>query len=216
LPSNFKIADYNPFLEHRLLRLCGSLQCSDLSRENAGSHRFKELPILQTKVRLHHFGVRVVLLELRTEFWIVRGRQTIKRVLHACLPCKISNNRLGQQIEARLPADRVRPSRPLAVIGVDFASTLYVRAGRETQRAYIARFTCATTRAGHLELCTHMTTAKFLMALQRFFSHRGLTHTVYSDNAKTFEVLEGRTVLQEPPVSCSKQCSVEVYCTTSG
>jgi hypothetical protein len=41
----------------------------------AGSHRFTELLILQTHIRLHHFGVRVVLSELRTEFWIVRGRQ---------------------------------------------------------------------------------------------------------------------------------------------
>jgi hypothetical protein len=103
--------------------------------------------------------------ELRTEFWIVRGRQTIKRVLHKCLPCKILNNPRGRQIEAPLPADRVRPSRPFAVTGVDFAGPLYVKVGKETQRTYIALFTCATTRAVHLELCTAMTTAKFLMAL---------------------------------------------------
>ena len=72
-------------------------------------------------------------------------------------------------------------------MGVDFAGPLYVKVGKETQRAYIAIFTCATTRAVHLELCTDMTTAKFLMALQRFVGRRGLLHTVYSDNAKTFQ-----------------------------
>ena len=142
---------------------------------------------MQTHIRLHHFGVCVVLSELRTEFWIVRGRQTIKRVLHKCIPCKISNNPQGQQIEAPLPADRVRPSRPFTVTGVDFAGPFYIRVRRETQKAYIALFICATTRAVHLELCTDMTTSKFLMALKRFIGRRGLPHTVYSDNAKTFQ-----------------------------
>ena len=127
-----------------MIRLGGRQQCSDLSREQrqpfllAGTHRFTELLILQTHIRLHNFGVRAVLSELRAEFWIVRGRQTIKRVLHKCLPCKILNTPRGQQIEAPLPADRLRPARPIAVTGVEFAGPLYVKVGREMQKAYIA------------------------------------------------------------------------------
>jgi len=100
-----------------------------------------------------------------------------------CLPCKILNDPRGQQIETPLPADSVRPSSSFAVTGVDFAGPLYVKVGREAQKAYFALFTCATTRAVRLELCTDMTTAKFLMALQRFIGRRGLPRTVYSDNA---------------------------------
>jgi hypothetical protein len=93
LPSNSKIARYNSFLEDGLIRLGGRQQCSGLSRERhpfllVGSHRFTELRILQTHIRLHHSGVRVVLSELRTKF--ATSRQSIKRVLHKCLPCKIS------------------------------------------------------------------------------------------------------------------------------
>ena len=197
-------------MEDGLIRLGGRLQCSDLSREQrhpmllAGSHRFTELLILQTHIRMHHFGVRVVLSELRTEFWIVRGQQTIKKVLHKCLPCKILGNPRGQQIEAPLTADRMRPSRPFAVTGVDFAGPLYVKVGRETQKPYIALFTCATTRAVHLELCTDMTAAKFLMALQRFIGRRGLPHTVYSDNAKTFQVANLELTEVWHALSCCK------------
>ena len=86
-----------------------------------------------------------------------------------------------------MPADQVRPSRPFAVTGVDFAGPLYVKVGRETQKAYIALFTCATTRAVNLDLCTDLTTSKFLMALQQFTGRRSLPHTVYPDNAKTFQ-----------------------------
>ena len=44
----------------------------------------------------------------------------------------------------------------------------------------------ATTLAIHFELCTDMSTDTFLMALQRFVLRRGLPHTVYTDNTKSF------------------------------
>ena len=53
------------------------------------------------------------------------------------------------------------------------------------RKGYIALFTCATPCAVHLELCTDMTTDKFLSALW-FVGTRGLPHTVYSDSAQTF------------------------------
>jgi len=103
------------------------MQCSDLSREQrhplllADPHRFKELLITQAHIRLNHF---VDLSEIRTEFRIVRGIQSIKNVLHKRLPYKILNNPRGQQIEAPLISDLVRPSRPFAVTGVEFAGPL--------------------------------------------------------------------------------------------
>jgi hypothetical protein len=120
------------------------------------------LLLWQTHIRLHHLGVRIVLLEIRQEFWILRARQAIKKVLHKCLPCKIARNPRGQQIEAPLPADRVRPRKPFDVTGIDFAGPLYIKAESYVARGYIALFTCAITRAIHLELCADMTTDKFL------------------------------------------------------
>jgi len=95
-------------------------------------------------------------------------------------------NPRGQQIEAPLPSDRVKPSRPFAVTGIDFAGPLYIKVGNDMHKAYIALFTCATTRAVRLELCTNMGTDKFLLALQRFVGRRGLPNTIYTDNARTF------------------------------
>jgi len=192
LPRGSRIARFNLFLEERFICLGGRLQCADLSREQQhpllldGAHHFTELFILQTHVRLHHFGVRIILSQLRSEFWILRVRQTVKRVLHTCLACKMMKNPQGQQIEAPLPFDHVKPSWPFAVISVDFAGPLYIKVGSDMHKAYITLFTCATTRAVHLELCTDMSTDKFLMALQRFVGRRGLPHTIYTDNARTF------------------------------
>ncbi len=122
----------------------------------------------------------------KSEFWIFRARQTVKRVLYRCLACRMMKNPRGQQIEAPLPSDRVKPSRPFAVTGIDFAGQLYINVGINMHKAYISLFTCATTRAVHLELFTDMSTDRFRMALQRFVGRRGLPHTSYTDNTRTF------------------------------
>jgi len=106
----------NPFLEGGFVRLGGRLQCADLTGEERhplvldGAHRLTELLILQTHIQLHHFDVRVVLSHLRNEFWFLRVRQAIKRVLHTFLVCKMMMNPRGQQIEVPLLSDRVKPS----------------------------------------------------------------------------------------------------------
>jgi hypothetical protein len=77
----------------------------------------------------------MVLSELRDEFWILRARQTIKKVLHRCLPCKIAKNPRGQEIEAPLPAELLKPTKPFAVTGDDFAGPVYVKVGSVVQKA---------------------------------------------------------------------------------
>jgi hypothetical protein len=192
LPERSKIARFNPFLDEGLIRLGGRLQFATLPREQRhpllldGQHHFTRLLILQTHIRLHHLGVRIILAELREEFWILRARQAIKRVLYSCLPCRIAKGLPGGEIEAPLPADRVTPLRPFAVTGIDYAGPLFVKVGHTLKKGYIALFTCATTRAVHLELCLDLSTDKFLLALQRFTGRRGLPNTVYTDNAQTF------------------------------
>ena len=48
-------------------------------------------------------------------------------------------------------------------------------------------FTCASTRAVHLELTRGLNVQDFLLAFRRFPSRRGLPATIQSDNAKTFQ-----------------------------
>ncbi|GBM46537.1 hypothetical protein AVEN_17925-1 [Araneus ventricosus] len=69
-------------------------------------------------------------------------------------------------------------------VGIDFAGPIYTR---NTDKAYIALFTCAVTRAIHLEVVSSLSTEHFLLAFRRFISRRGICHTVNSDNAMTFK-----------------------------
>jgi hypothetical protein len=195
--ENSKIARFNPFLDEGLIRLGGRLQFVKLSLEQRhpllldGQHHFTKLLILQTHIRLHYLGVCIILAELREEFSVPRARQTIKQVLHSCLPCRIAKGLPGGEIEVPLPTDRVTPLRPFAVTGIDYAGSLFVKVGNTLQKCYISLFTCATTRAVHLELCLDLSTDKFLLALQRFTGRRGLPNTIYTDNAQTFHAANG-------------------------
>jgi hypothetical protein len=70
-------------------------------------------------------------------------------------------------------------------------------------KSYILLITCATTRALHLEHSSDMSVDKFLMALDRFVSRRGLPHTIYSDKATTIhadrhELAEICTMFHDP------------------
>ena len=89
-----------------------------------------------------------------------------------------------------LPEFRVSDDVAFSNIAVDFAGPLYVKGiysqTKEAYKCYIASFTCASTRAIHLELCVDLQTSSFIRALKRLTSRRGLSVRIQSDNGKTF------------------------------
>ena len=54
-------------------------------------------------------------------------------------------------------------------------------------KAYCCLFTCASTRALHLELTESLAVTSFLQAFRRFVSRRGLPAKLLTHNAKTFK-----------------------------
>jgi len=99
----------------------------------------------------------------------------------------------------------MQTSTSFAVTGLDFAGPLYTKTDKSAN-SYILLLTCATTTELHLELSSDMSVDKFLMTLDRFVGRRGLPHTVYSDNATTFqaarrELAEICTIFNDPQTS---------------
>lgn len=109
-----------------------------------------------------------------------------KRIIAACTTCKRFRVKAMQQITAPLPRDQITESPPFEIVGVDFAGPLYVKTKSSVEKAYIALFTCAVTRAVHLVLVSDLSTEKFLLAFKRFISRQALCRIV-SDNARTFK-----------------------------
>ena len=151
-------------------------------------HKLSDLIIKDAHERVLHAGVAETLVQIREKFWILKGKQSVKSVLNKCIICKKFNVRPGKQVIAPIPADRINESPPFSVCGLDYAGPLYIKGS--DNKYYILLFTCAVTRAIHLELVNNMTTQEFLLAFRRFISRRGLCSVIYSDNAKTFKRAE--------------------------
>ena len=90
---------------------------------------------------------------------------------------------------APLPSIRTRPSRPFSHTGVDLGGPLFVRGmvRHEVVKLYFAVFTCAVTRALHLEVVSSQNTEDFIKAYRRFSARRGKPLSILSDNAKNFK-----------------------------
>ena len=102
-----------------------------------------------------------------------------------CISCRRQDARPCSQPMAPLPEDRVRQAPPFAITGIDHAGPLFC-SNYPGEKFYILLFTCAVTRAIHLELVESMSAADTLMALRRFFARRGMCSVIWSDNAKGF------------------------------
>ena len=81
----------------------------------------------------------------------------------------------------------------LVVLEVDFPVPVYVRdvysnkGEFKLNKAYIALYTCASSRALHLELVPDLSSIVFVNCLKRFIVRGGIPKLVVSDNAKTFK-----------------------------
>ncbi|GFX96418.1 transposable element Tcb2 transposase [Trichonephila clavipes] len=148
--------------------------------------KFTELIVKEKHLRLLHGGVTLTLSQIRRKYWIPQGRQLIRKIINRCLACKKHSVKPADQLSGQLPRDRISQSLPFTIIGVDFTGPVYVKLGNDTEKSYIALFTCAVTLAVYIELVYSLSTRKFILTLRRFLS-RSNCKTIYSDNASTFK-----------------------------
>jgi len=67
-----------------------------------------------------------------------------------------------------LPKARVTKAPPFTITGVDFTRALFVKEEQQEKKVYICLFTCAVTRAVHLEIVGDLTVETFLLAFRHF------------------------------------------------
>ena len=146
-----------------------------------------------------HSGVNDTLNEIRSRFWITRGRQFVKKILHKCVVCrKVLGPSYKLPAPPHLPSFRVCGGPAFDNVGTDYAGPLYIKDPSDTSRsikAYIAIFTCCTSRNIHLELLQSMEAETFLMCLRRFVSRRGIPSLIVSDNTQNFKT--SKNILKE-------------------
>ena len=107
-----------------------------------------------------HGGVSDTLVTIRKSFWIPKARQIIKSCTRECTTCLRYDSRpIKYPGPPSISSERVQESKPFQIVAVDYTGSIvlqnpYSQTEVEHTKVYICLFTCATTRAVHLELAT--------------------------------------------------------------
>ena len=208
-----KVHQFNLFIDDQGILRCKSrlanASITDAAKQPIllpSNSFFSELVSREAHSRVFHNGVRETLNYLRQKYWILRGRELVKKQVRKCIVCrKLEGLPFKFNITPELPKERVEDCAPFSYVGVDFAGPLIVKElpGKPERKCYICLFTCATTRAVHLELVEALDINSFIRAYRRFTARRGLPATIFSDNAKTFKAMsvEVRKLLKCPKLN---------------
>ncbi|KAL2093214.1 hypothetical protein ACEWY4_010526 [Coilia grayii] len=184
--------EYDPELQ--LIRVGGRLRRSDLLESEAinpivldPAHQVTKLIIQRADRDLCHPGSERLFAELRRKYWILRGREAVKRHQHSCPDCQRWRAKPTVPQMADLPPARLRLMKPpFFSTGVDCFGPFNVRVGRRTEKRWGILFKCLTTRAVHIDVLSSLDTDSFLMALRRFISRRGKPAELLSDRGTNF------------------------------
>ncbi|KAF8790908.1 hypothetical protein HNY73_005854 [Argiope bruennichi] len=162
---------FAPFFNKlRVLRVRGRLEESDLSDNKIHpillpkQSKFTDFLISREHKKVCHGRVFAALAKIRSAFWIPRGRQIEKGFENLSHLQEILIETYCT-INAQLPKSRVLEKHPFTVTGIDFTDPVSIRSGKDAnQKSYITLFTCAVTRALHIELVTDITTKNFILS----------------------------------------------------
>ncbi|XP_037050902.1 uncharacterized protein LOC119084808 isoform X2 [Bradysia coprophila] len=211
-----KLLPLNPFVDsNNCLRVGGRLENANIDYDrkhpliiSAGG--LAKLIIADMHEETLHGGTRLTMNMVREKYWIINLRRQVKQCVLNCVKCCRYNQRMGEQIMADLPPNRVTESMIFAETGLDYAGPFNIKASNvrsppirikptvvngeviksipkiPVYEGYIALFICFATKAVHLEVVSDQTTEAFLAAFDRFISRRGTPERCHSDNSKTF------------------------------
>lgn len=181
--------------ETQLIRVGGRLRHSLHLEQDAihpivldPKHTITQLIIQSYDAKLHHPGCERVFAELRRKYWILRGREAVKRYQRSCVECQKWRKNPEIPKMADLPPARLRLYRPAFYsTGMDCFGPYAVKVGRRTEKKWGIIFKCLTTRAVHIDLLHNLDADSFLMALRRFTARRGTPFELVSDQGTNFK-----------------------------
>lgn len=192
-----KLIALSPFLdENDLLRVGGRLCKSNLTASQKhqilipSHHRLTDQIIREIHERHLHAGIQTTLHILRQRFWILDGRNRVRKIIRTCTRCYRFNANSVEYKMANLPSVRVCEAIPFANTGVDFCGPFFIKERKHRNRTrikvYVCIFVCMVIKAVHLEVVSDLSSEGFLAAMRRFVARRGLPSHIYSDNGTNF------------------------------
>ncbi|XP_039311874.1 uncharacterized protein LOC105204988 [Solenopsis invicta] len=192
-----KIAKLNPFLdENGVIRVGGRLQASNMSFAQKhqillpSRHSLTDSIIRETHERHYHPGIVTTLHLVRQKFWLLDGRNQVRKIIRSCARCFRFNAQVVEHKMGNLPIARVQEAIPFTNTGIDFCGPFYIKERKYRNRTrikvYICIFVCMSIKAVHLELVSDLSSEGFIAALRRFIARRGMPAHIHSDNGSNF------------------------------
>lgn len=185
------------FLDEGFLRCKGRIDNSELSYSARfpfllpKKHWFTKLVIEEYHQRALHGGVQDTLCKLREHYWVPQGRQSVKSVISKCYVCRrLEGPHCDYPSPPPLPSYRTDNGVPFLTTGVDYTGALNIMDSDtgDSRKVYVVLFTCANTRAVHLELAVDLTADTFLNVFRRFVARRSCPQIMISDNGRYFQL----------------------------
>lgn len=150
-------------------------------------HAVTKLLIRQVDNDLNYPGAERLFAELRRKYWILHGREAIRREQRSWPECQRWRAQPVKPKMADLRPARLRLHQPVFFLtGIDCFAPMQVKVGRRSEKRWGLLFKCLTTRAVHTEVLSSINADSFLMALRRFISHRGKPAELLSDQGTNF------------------------------
>lgn len=161
IPSSSRLItlapEYDP--ETQLIRVGGRLRhCESLSSDTLHPfvldphHPITKLIIADNDSKLAHPGPERVFAELHRRFWILRGREAVRKQQHQCPECRKWHSQPIIPKMADLPPSSLRLHHPAFYsTGMDCFGPFLIKIGRRNEKRWGIIFKCLTTHAVYLE-----------------------------------------------------------------
>ena len=195
IKKSSKLLPLNPIMDKNgIVRVGGRIKNANLPYDAQHpiilkpSHPLTNKLIMAFHQQLLHVGTDLILSQIRQHFWIIRGREAVKKIGRKCAICIKERTRPATQLMGEIPKERLAAHHhPFFYTAVDYFGPLEITHARNrVTKRYGALFTCLTTRAIYIDLAQSLSTPDFLNILRRFISIYGLPNTICSDNGTNF------------------------------
>lgn len=189
-----KLSNLKPFVdEEGILRVGGRLTKANIPYDQKypiilhKKCKLNEKLFYTYHLRFLHVGPQALLNAVRQKYWPLGGRNSARRAVHSCIVCFKNKPLMSSQMMADLPKERVSTTHAFNCTGLDLCGPFYVTYKHQRRgtlnKIYVCIFICFSTKAIHLEVLSDLTSEALIAALKRFFSRRGKSATLFSDNA---------------------------------
>ena len=124
---------------------------------------------------------------LRMKYFLLGGREGVRKVVGRCVPCQKTSKRPEIQKMGDLPESRLQMAAPFAVSGLDvFGDFDVTHSARGTRKRWVLLCTCLTTRAVALYPLKNMDLSTVVRALVKMNSQYPALRKIVSDRGSNF------------------------------